>query len=160
MNKKVKYGTYIVSTLLLSLLAGVVFSCNSRPVPPEETKLTVDTGKVDLSRNILLDIDSITFMEIEFKEVKEKQLIKPEDRKKLAELLVSAAYDTWRNDSGVMVKMMEQDYTIYIGYKGKDSQDMLMIWKKSGNVKLEKWYLLPEKEMEKISELLDKYKSE
>ncbi len=152
-----KYRYFVLG---ISIVMGIIISCNSQSASSENIKMT-NSEKSDQSQIISLDLNSISSMEIQFKENDKIGLIKSEDQKKLVELISSAVYDTNWNDRGIMVKMVPPDYTIQISYKGKpsDTKDWLMIWKESGKVKLNKWYLLPEEKNKEVIKMLDAYQN-
>lgn len=72
-----------------------------------------------------------------------------EDTKALAGFFSEAKYDSLLNDGGIMVKMVEPDYTLAILYVGQGSkEDMMQIWIDSGRVHFRsKWYFLRKEDL-------------
>lgn len=148
--------------LAVILFAGGFSACNSKPKTADETtvseqkapeadetRLLVDTEKIDSMRIIFTDDESIT------------SFIDGSDRIKLVEELATARYDTAWNKEGIMVKMVAPDYSLVIRYKNEntDNNDWLMIWKDSGRTKFKNvWYILPEDNREPVYRLIDSYR--
>ncbi|MCD7973585.1 MAG: hypothetical protein LUG18_13180 [Candidatus Azobacteroides sp.] len=77
-----------------------------------------------------------------------------------SELLSSAVYNAYWNESGIMFKMVAPDYTVSVSYKNKspEENDLAMIWKEANRLKFRNiWYNLPEEQGKKLYRLLDKY---
>ena len=136
----------------LFLLAAMTVSCNNKKLSsdinstPDGEKIAINCGTVD----------SILFIPIDGSPI----LMNRADCKPLSEYLSTAVYDTILNRGDIMIKMQAPDYTAVFYYKGKsaDESDWLMVWNENGRTKFRnKWYMLSEKNRDKVYSLLEKY---
>ena len=112
------------------------------------------------STKLFMDVVQVDTMTLISKTGDTNQLIKEADFTTLSTSLLTARYDTVWNESGIMVKMVEPDYTVIVHYKGKsaDNNDWLMIWKNNGRTKFKnKWFFIEGENREKVTNLLDNY---
>lgn len=146
--------------LLVAPFAIITGACNSNKATQSEV---ADTDSLSIgydSTKLFIDVAQVDTMTLISKTGDTNQLIKEADFTTLSASLLTARYDTAWNESGIMVKMVEPDYTVIVHYKGKsaDNNDWLMIWKDNGRTKFKnKWFFIEGENKDKITNLLDNY---
>jgi len=117
--------------------------------PADTTQLCIDIGNADRIQLIFRDIQTPPVW------------VDEEHWNQLENDLLTARYDTTLNDKGIMIKMVEPDYTLVIHYKEKEPEEnaWVTLWKESGRTKFrDHWFLLDENKKEDIYQLLEQYR--
>lgn len=139
---------FVASSLMLSCGQG-------------NTKQTAETAD---STKIVIDQDLIDSVKLLFAgESCSERYMSSGDYGDFANNLATSAYDTLWNESNIMVKMTEPDYTAIVYYKEQpaDHSDWLMIWKENGRTKFrQKWFFLDNDKREALYGLFEKYRQE
>lgn len=150
-------------SIISACIALVFLACNSKKSQqPEDSSANATTAAVYDSTKVHIDIAMIDSVKVIFTENEQTKVIDKADWTEIADNMLPAQYDTIWNRGDIMIKMVAPDYTMIISYKNTDmdKNDWLMIWKTDGRTKFKnKWYMLPQENMDAISELLEKYKS-
>ena len=81
------------------------------------------------------------------------------DIRTISQSIAHAVYDTLLNDSGIMLRMAEPDYSLVLAHKKADApDDWAQIWIASGRLLFRsKWYTLRPEELPSVEAVLKKY---
>lgn len=148
-------------SICLLALGVVSTSCDSKKAMQTESEnINISKSQMNDSTQIFIDVSQIDSMML-ILDNELKTAILNTDFTALADALSTATYDTYLNNSDIMIKMQAPDYTVIIYNTGKpaDQSEWLMIWRENGRIKFkDKWYALAEDKRADVYKLLDKYK--
>lgn len=148
-----------LSILLFSLI--IMFgACNTKKKAESQNKET--TVKLDTT-GLWIDVAKINSMRIIYtdNELNPETFIREEDQLKIQRMMNTAIYDSIRNRSDIMIKMVAPEYTLIMAYKNKsaDDNDWFMLWASDNYVKYKNtWYTVSNEIKEETVSLLESYR--